>query len=317
MFKKISSFLTDKRLPVYYLQNQGDWNQVDKYIKDFSESMMASTKPEVDVMLTIDIEHDYGSMGSGERRYIIPFLKEMKILLSRYNIKATLFVQGNLIKDYASELKALGDHEIGLHGYAHEPWGASWFVKAEVPSLKTREELLVESLKNFSDAGFNAPISFRAPNMVIDSDSLELLHKKGFKTDSSSPSFKGERLTYFFDHEMLEVPASYDPKPHFGRFKVARYAVFNISNMKTGEFSGGFIGAASRAINLQRAYAKRPMIVIVCHPWEFFKSYNEDKNLKYCGEENFTVLQDALESLRKIANPNYLTMQEFYGRLLQ
>jgi len=326
MFDKEISFMLDGRLPVYWPINWIRWHDYSKCLS----SRRFFTKPDVDVMFTLDIEHDYGSMGDGRAEFVSPFLKKAQAFFGRNGISATLFVQGNMIEKHAEQLHDLGKHEFGLHGYAHEPWGDAWFVRHSKPPQLERRNLLTASLQAFERVDFPKPTSFRAPNMVLDKASLQLLRENGFTIDSSYPSYQGDMLHPFNDNGIFEIPVSADPKPHFGRFLVTRYAVFNTSNLVTGEFSGGFSQAILRLVNLQRfrnttrenGYVKewKPCFVFMCHPWEFFKPYNEDKNLQYCKPENWDILQRSLDELREIMNIRFVTMREFrddYNRVAE
>lgn len=269
-------------------------------------------KPELDFLFTVDLEYDYGSGGTGKTNHILPFLRLANDFFKEHALKATLFVQGNLVEPASSGLRGLGTvHEIGLHGYAHEPWGASWFVKDRVPSPAQRKILISKSLNAFQDAGFQKPVSFRAPNMVIDAISSKLLEDAGFKVDSSYPSYAGGMPLAKNRHGLVEVPVSFDPKPVFGKFLRSRYVVFNTHNLATGEFDAS--DAAIRIVKSQMLAGQKPFLVFLCHPWEFFEADEgmDQKQFGYSSPRNIKLVEDTLAVLKKSFVLRPLTLREF------
>ena len=269
-------------------------------------------RPELDLIFSIDVEYDYGSGGKGEARYASPFLKLARGFFDKHGIKATLFVQGDLIQRLAGDIRALGiDHEIGLHGYAHEQWGSSWFVKGPVPSVQERKALITKSLSEFVASGFARPSSFRAPNMVADHNSLEMLKEAGFIADSSYPSYSGGGNAATLSHGLVEVPVSFDPKPVFGHSLRARYVVFNTHNIVKGELD--IAAAAARVAKAQILAGQKPHIVFLCHPWEFFapEMGPDDPSFGYSSPKNLSLLEDALEGLKKSFRIRPMTLSGF------
>ncbi len=299
--------LTDPRLPLYYPINHGRWNSLSRRM----EAVELGSRPELDVLFTLDVEYDYGSAGSGGARHVLPFLERARGFFSGQGISATLFVQGNLVEKAAEGLHGLGpSHEIGLHGYAHEPWGASWFVGEKLPQVPERRELLKKSLTAFGRAGFPRPLSFRAPNMVMDAASFRLLKDAGFAADSSFPSYAGGLPLRSYPEGIAEIPVSFDPKPLFGRFLMARYLVFNTHNLANREFRDGIASAAMRVAKAQAAAGQKPFVVFLSHPWEFFRpdAAHDNEFFGYSSEGNFGVLADAVAKLKKSFRVRFATV---------
>jgi peptidoglycan/xylan/chitin deacetylase (PgdA/CDA1 family) len=298
------SLVSDPRLPLYYPLNRSHWGR---------RFEAAEPGRELDVLFTFDLECDYGSGGPGNTKYPLPFLKKAGPFFKEHGIRATLFAQGNLIAKCADGLRALGpDHEIGLHGYAHEPWGASWFIDEPLPNVAARRQLIANSLRAFHDAGFERPVSFRAPNMVADAASLKLLKEGGFAADSSFPSYAGGLPTLSSPEGLVEVPVSFDPRPMFGRFLMARYLVFNTHNLANQEFKDGFANAALRVAKAQASAGQKPFIVFLSHPWEFFQPDPgfDNEFFGYSSEKNFAVLADAIADLKKAFKLRFRTVSE-------
>jgi|GEM_PF-1383184 len=303
-------FLSDGRFPLYFPANTMRWRSLSAKL----EKVELGVKPELDFLFTVDVEYDYGSEGSGKSSHVLPFLKKLRPFLGQHGLKASLFVQGNMVEGIAQGLDELGaGHEVGLHGYAHEPWGTSWFAKRDAPKPDERKALLNKSLEAFSRASLPKPRSFRAPDMVIDSESLGALEQAGFSVDSSFPSYLGGAAIMRAEGKLLEVPVSVDPKPFFSRFRIAHYNVFNTYNVAMGRFTDGVANSAIRLAKLQKLYGQKPFLVFLCHPWEFFDAEPgmDKEKFGYASPGNMDALGRMIEDLEKSFSLNPLTMQEF------
>jgi peptidoglycan/xylan/chitin deacetylase (PgdA/CDA1 family) len=93
--------------------------------------------------------------------------------LEEAGVQATFFVEGlnaELYPDTLRELAAAG-HEVGVHGWRHEPWG-------ELDPERERE-LLTRAVEAFDALGLR-PRSFRPPGGELTPASLQLLRELGF-----------------------------------------------------------------------------------------------------------------------------------------
>jgi hypothetical protein len=111
---------------------------------------------------------------------------------------------------------------------------------------------------------------------------------------------------------IAELPVSFDPKPLFGRFLMARYLVFNTHNLAKREFRGGFADAAMCVAKSQASAGQKPFIVFLSHPWEFFTPEPGFDNafFGYSSEKNFSVLADAIAELKKSFRLRFRTVSE-------
>ncbi len=312
-FSRATSLLSDPRLPIYYPFNRTRWDSLNLRM----DKVELGSRPALDFLFTVDVEDDYIEEGDEQRRKadcVIPYLKKVKGFFANQGIRATLFVQGNLVGRASEELHGLGNgHEIALHGYAHELWGSSWFVRAPPPPPEVRKSGLTKSLAAFADVGFPRPLSFRAPRMILDDTSLGLLKATGFTVDSSFPSYAGGTPVLGMRQGVAEVPVSFDPRPAFRRSLTARYAMFNTCNIATGAFTDGIVAAAMRVARVQALSGQRPFIVSYSHDWEFFRppEWADPTQYGFSSDDNFRVLADALGALRKAFSLRFTTMQEF------
>lgn len=108
--------------------------------------------------------------------------RELLILLSRYDVKATFFVMGWVAEKFPwlIELICEDGHSIGYHSYYHE-----------FPRNQTKdqfEEDLVKGIEVIKNCCGTTPYFYRAPNLSLDEKSLfiiPILMRYGFVASSS------------------------------------------------------------------------------------------------------------------------------------
>ena len=290
MLGKAIDLVTDRRNPVFLLPNY----LRKKELKRELAKVKIPSGTKVDVAITFDIEYDYGSAGKKEAKCVGPFLEKIGKTLGSKS-PATFFVQGNLIGSHHKQLFALQKkgHEIGLHGWAHEPWGTAWFIRERTPSLKEREELLKKSLLEFEKYGLERPVSFRAPNMVISKDSFPLLEKYGFRIDSSAPSYTGIPPLITRIGNIIEMPVSANPVPAFSRKLSTSYAVLNMFNLTRRNFS------LDNIVRFQLLEKQNPFLIFLAHSWEF----SRNKKFQYCSEHNYKIINSMFDGASRSLQP--------------
>jgi peptidoglycan/xylan/chitin deacetylase (PgdA/CDA1 family) len=100
-------------------------------------------------------------------------------LLDRHHIPATFFIEGWNARKYASlarEIVAAG-HEIGGHGWMHEPW--------ERLGADQERELVRRTTHTLGDVLGHAPIGWRSPGGLTTTATLGLVRDAGYEYDSS------------------------------------------------------------------------------------------------------------------------------------
>ena len=113
-------------------------------------------------------------------------------IYKRYNVKSTFYFTGYIAKLIPDIVKMIikDGHEIGSHGLRHEKeYGF------DVMSLNDQIKHLDESKKILEDISANEVISFRAPALRANHNTVKALIETGFKTDSSVAS---QRFDMFF-----------------------------------------------------------------------------------------------------------------------
>jgi peptidoglycan/xylan/chitin deacetylase (PgdA/CDA1 family) len=108
----------------------------------------------------------------------IPLLLD---LFSKHDVKGTFYFTGTFAEQSpeSAELVREHGHEVGCHGYDHSPQRAF-----DVLSYKEQVNDLKKAKAVIEDAAGKI-LSFRAPALRINEDTVKALEETGFKTDSS------------------------------------------------------------------------------------------------------------------------------------
>lgn len=134
-------------------------------------------------------------------------------LLDKHRIKASFYVPGyvaethvNLVEDIAGR-----GHEVGHHGYMHEPPGYL--------DPKQETEILEKGIDILKGITGQAPTGYRSPSWELSEVSVDLLASRGFTYDSS---LMGDDAPYVLNADdparrLVEVPVSWslDDAPNF------------------------------------------------------------------------------------------------------
>jgi peptidoglycan/xylan/chitin deacetylase (PgdA/CDA1 family) len=139
----------------------------------------------------------------------VPRLLEV---LAAHRIAATFFVPGWVAERYPRAVDAIvaAGHEVGHHGYLHEP-PASLSEEEEAAVLDRGSRILA------SVAGA-PPVGYRSPAWELSEHSLRLLSERGFLYDSS---LMGDDALSFVGppaQQVVEIPVHWalDDYPYFG-----------------------------------------------------------------------------------------------------
>ena len=134
-------------------------------------------------------------------------------MLDEHAIKASFYIPGFVAETHVELVKEIAcrGHEVGHHGYMHEP-----------PSTLPVEEerrVLEKGLEILQGITGQAPRGYRSPSWELSENSLELLSSLGFLYDSS---LMGDDAPYLLDaagpgKAMVELPIHWllDDAPNF------------------------------------------------------------------------------------------------------
>lgn len=123
-------------------------------------------------------------------------------VLARYNVKATFFIPGAVIKRHpqAVELIVKHGHEIGCHGYDHE-------LLAHL-TIDQQRDALQEATKLLTVAAGRAPKGFRMPEGEITEETLSLIKSMGY---SYSSSLSDDDVPYIRESSgLVELPTHWE-----------------------------------------------------------------------------------------------------------
>jgi peptidoglycan/xylan/chitin deacetylase (PgdA/CDA1 family) len=103
-------------------------------------------------------------------------------LYSKYDVESTFFFTAHISKLMPELLDVVKEngHEIGCHGYKHEP---EYFFNGL--SLEKQIHYLKLSKKIIEKEANTKIASFRAPELLLNENTIKALEKTGFKYDSS------------------------------------------------------------------------------------------------------------------------------------
>lgn len=146
-------------------------------------------------------------------------------LLQRYDIKATWFIPGHTADTFPEICKRIHDagHEIGHHGYLHEP--------PATLSREAEEDVLTRGSDAIRRITGAAPLGYRSPSWDLSSSTVELLLEHDFTYDSSMMAHDDQpywvrqgdvihadgRISWGPVSRLIEIPISWtlDDYPHF------------------------------------------------------------------------------------------------------
>ena len=134
-------------------------------------------------------------------------------LLEKYDLPATFFIPGYTAEQHPEEVMAIAraGHEIGHHGYLHEPPN---FLNEE-----QEEEMLRKGTEALEKVTGRRPLGFRSPSAELSPNTLSFLTEMGFIYDSSMMA--SDRPYLVSDpkskREIMEIPISVEltDSPHF------------------------------------------------------------------------------------------------------
>jgi peptidoglycan/xylan/chitin deacetylase (PgdA/CDA1 family) len=159
--------------------------------------------------------------------------RRLLTLLERRGIRSTWFIPGHTIETYPEECARVhaAGHEIGHHGYLHEP-PATLEREAEAAVLDRG----LECIRRLTGGG---PAGYRSPSWDLSPHTVDLLLERGFRYDSSLMGHdhqpylcrRGDVITrdgpmlFGAETDLWEMPISWslDDYPHFEYNRRAGY----------------------------------------------------------------------------------------------
>jgi peptidoglycan/xylan/chitin deacetylase (PgdA/CDA1 family) len=237
------------------------------------------------VLLTFDVDCDSAwvrrgstdpitlSMGRFEPNVGLPAILD---LMDRYGIKTTFFVPGWVAENYTSMAEDIvrRGHEIGHHGYLHEPGSVFSSRDEEEEAIEKGTEALVRVLGC-------KPVGYRAPSWEFSPHTISLLEKHGFSytsdlMDTLLPSYHaidGRRSA------MLNLPVHWtlDDMAHFFYHITARKTMLScrqVLELYQEEFAGIYAYGGLYTLTMHPQATGRPSRILMMRQFiEYLQSF--------------------------------------------
>lgn len=225
----------------------------------------ASPRGHCDVLLTFDVDGPSGFLHQNPevaRRPSIysqaeygPTVGMPKILalLHDHDIRASFFIPGWEAERHPDLVRRIVDagHEIGHHGYLHEPPAS--LDRDQEAAVLDRTSAILERLASAPPRGY------RSPGWELSEHSLGLLADRGFLYDSS---LMGDDVPYLVGEEgrrLVEIPIdwAFDDYPYFG---------INSIDFRRPPASPPYVFDAWAAA-FQECYRRGLPFILTMHPW--------------------------------------------------
>lgn len=290
---QIYSFLSDKRVPPKLL-----WTVLNQAKHSSSEKEKVNN---VFISWTVDVEN----IVSNDPELLNNQVDSLTHFFKQNKITGTFFVQGEIVTEISNSLRnaVKSGIEVGLHGYTHDNWGSvKWFLNDKILTRVEKEKFLNQALSDFKTAKLDRPVSFRAPNLSISSETLNLLYEKGFILDSSYGSYLGHGSTNSSakNGQIAEIPVSSPGSSIISWKGLLPYLSFQMLTVEniikwTDSEAQNYI----TEVMAQQAEINLPAhFVILSHNWEFSKN----SKFAYGSTENFKKILKFLDLIKLHSN---------------
>lgn len=209
-------------------------------------SATINRNPEAERMPSTLSQGDFGP------RVAVPRILD---LLRERGVPATFYVPGWIAERFPHTVEQIASagHELGHHGYLHEP-----------PASLSRDEeaaVLDRSIEILERIGGTRPLGYRSPSWELSEHSLDLLVERGFVYDSS---LMGNDAPYLVEdssgHSIVEIPVhwSLDDHPYFA---------FNPATNRTNVMASPAHVYDVWAAAFDELYERGRAFILTMHPW--------------------------------------------------
>lgn len=231
-------------------------------------------------------------------------------LYEKYQIKTTFFFTGHIAKLYPEIVKMVlpFGHEVASHGLSHQREDGF-----DIMPLELQKKHLSESKKILEDISGEEVISFRAPALRVNNQTVLALKECGFKIDSSVASQRFDMFMSFGGVEKLKW--LYAPrKPYItsdsSLFKKGENGVVEIPvsasilpYLSTTMRIFPNLTKFQRLILAKESSLTGKPIVFITHPNEFIDESTEQREEnKRASNPLASLFQDTVRSRLKIKN---------------
>jgi peptidoglycan-N-acetylglucosamine deacetylase len=231
-------------------------------------------------------------------------------LYQNNNIKSTFFFTAYIAKKFPAVVKMIipYGHEVGSHGKSHLKENGF-----DVMSYEKQKRHLDESKKLLEDISGQEVLSFRAPALRVNQDTVRALNETGYKIDSSIASQRFDLFMTFGGRKKLKWLIA-----HRLPYKTSETSLFQKGNGPIVEVPLSalvlpFCGTTMRIfprltalqyilLNIENKFNGKP-IVFDIHPNELIDESIEKRIINRRVKNSFTYfLQDWLRAQLKVKN---------------
>lgn len=241
-------------------------------------------------------------------------LKEgMPILLDlyeKYNVKSTFFFTGYIAKLYPEIVKMVVPygHEVASHGMSHTRVDGF-----DIMPLKKQIMHLKESKAILEDLSGQEVISFRAPALRVNDNTVNALEESEYKIDSSVASQRFDMFMSFGGLKKLNWLTSPRLPYRASQFSLFKKGNSSIIEVPLSATLLPYLGTTMRIFPYLTAFQRKLLhfesrlngkpIVFDIHPNEFIDESNEKREFeKRASNPIASFLQDTLRSKLKTKN---------------
>jgi peptidoglycan/xylan/chitin deacetylase (PgdA/CDA1 family) len=210
--------------------------------------------PSAMIRRNADVEHmpSARSMGEFGPNVAVPRILDM---LREYDVPASFYVPGWVAERWPATVEQIAatGHEVGHHGYLHEPPAS--LHNGEEEAVLDRGSAILRGITGQS------PLGYRSPSWELSARSLELLADREFVYDSS---LMGDDAPYFVDAErgrrLVEIPVHWalDDAPFYP---------FNPAVGRTEVMASPGQVYDTWAPAFDEIYARGRAFTLTLHPW--------------------------------------------------
>lgn len=238
--------------------------------------------------VSVDVENDLNETTFK----CIDSMHRLLAIFEKHNIRATLFVTGDILKRFPKQVKLWSKkHEIACHGYYHEP-----LYKYDKEERKKQIQMFLDLYEEVLGI---SPKGFRAVQHTIDQNMLSILEDKGFNYDSSViPRYLPFRKYVGFKGKAPTLPYYPSDKNYLGvgSMKILEIPVTPII------FGFSLYGTWLRLLGVTFykflfALNKPHFIALSMHPWDSYEY--KGTYSKNSGEPFLKKLDSLLKYLKK------------------
>jgi peptidoglycan/xylan/chitin deacetylase (PgdA/CDA1 family) len=241
------------------------------------------------------------------------FKEGMPILLNIYaknNIKSTFFFTSYIAKLYPDIVKMIlnDGHKVGSHGKSHLPkYGF------DIMPFKMQKNHLEYSKKLLEDISGQEVISFRAPALRVNNNTVRALIETGYKIDSSIASQRFDFFLSFGSKNKLKWITSTRLPYRVDENNIFKKGNSTLIEIPLSAFFFPYVGTFMRIfpwlssitryiIHLENNMNKKPVVFDI-HPNEFIDESGEKREIQNRSNNIITyLLKDWVRSKLKIKN---------------